>query len=106
MNFMQLHQKHITSIPVLLLAIGCGIDMTCFMVAALILHLIICRVYHTNVLGDMFKSKIYKGSQAVNDFIALTENCEIARYAPSSSTTIQHDFDKAVAIISELEKQI
>jgi hypothetical protein len=44
--------------------------------------------------------------QAVNDFIALTENCEIARYAPSSSATIQHDFDKAVAIISELEKQI
>lgn len=44
--------------------------------------------------------------EAVNDFIALTENCEIARYAPSSSATIQHDFDKAVAIISELEKQI
>lgn len=44
--------------------------------------------------------------QAVNDFIALTENCEIARYAPSSSATIQHDFDKAAAIISELEKQI
>ena len=44
--------------------------------------------------------------EVVNDFIALTENCEIARYAPSSSATIQHDFDKAVAIISELEKQI
>ncbi|WP_348799287.1 BatD family protein [Flavobacterium adhaerens] len=44
--------------------------------------------------------------QVVNDFIALTENCEIARYAPSSSATIQHDFDKAVVIISELEKQI
>jgi hypothetical protein len=44
--------------------------------------------------------------QTVNDFIALTENCEIARYAPSSSATIQHDFDKAVTIISELEKQI
>lgn len=44
--------------------------------------------------------------EAVNHFIALTENCEIARYAPSSSATIQHDFDKAVAIISELEKQI
>jgi hypothetical protein len=43
---------------------------------------------------------------AVSSFIALTENCEIARYAPSSSATIQHDFDKAVAIISELEKQI
>jgi len=44
--------------------------------------------------------------EAVNDFIALTENCELARYAPASSTTIQKDFDKAVVIISELEKQI
>ncbi|SHN54053.1 Oxygen tolerance [Flavobacterium fryxellicola] len=44
--------------------------------------------------------------EAVNDFIALTENCEVARYAPSSSVTIQQDFDKAVCIISELEKQI
>ncbi|MFM2369154.1 MAG: hypothetical protein RL619_1454 [Bacteroidota bacterium] len=45
-------------------------------------------------------------TETVNDFIALTENCEIARYAPSSSVTIQQDFDKAVAIISDLEKQI
>lgn len=43
---------------------------------------------------------------AVDDFIALTENCEIARYAPSSSATIQKDYDKAVSIISDLEKQI
>jgi hypothetical protein len=42
---------------------------------------------------------------AVNDFIAYTENCEIARYAPASSVTIQHDFDKAVAIISNLENR-
>ena len=42
----------------------------------------------------------------VNDFIALTENCEVARYAPASSTTIQNDYDKAVSIISDLEKQI
>lgn len=44
--------------------------------------------------------------EAVQDFIALTENCEFARYAPASSTSIQNDFDKAVVIISELEKQI
>jgi hypothetical protein len=44
--------------------------------------------------------------EAVNDFIALTENCEIARYAPSSSASIQQDFDKAIEIISGLEKQI
>jgi hypothetical protein len=34
------------------------------------------------------------------------QRTEIARYAPASSVTIQHDFDKAVAIISNLEKQI
>ncbi|MFE3867678.1 BatD family protein [Flavobacterium sp. LS2P90] len=44
--------------------------------------------------------------QSVNDFIVLTENCEVARYAPSSSVAIQQDFDKAVLIISDLEKQI
>jgi hypothetical protein len=44
--------------------------------------------------------------EAVQDFIALTENCELARYAPASSTSIQNDFDKAVMIISALEKQI
>lgn len=44
--------------------------------------------------------------ETVTEFINLTENCEIARYAPATSFTIQHDFDKAVAIISDLEKQI
>ncbi|WP_418264359.1 BatD family protein [Flavobacterium faecale] len=44
--------------------------------------------------------------QVVTDFINLTENCEFARYAPASSTSIQEDFDKAVMIISKLEKQI
>jgi hypothetical protein len=44
--------------------------------------------------------------ETVSSFIALTENCEVARYAPLSSTAIQQDFDKAVSIISELEKQI
>jgi len=45
-------------------------------------------------------------TETVNSFIDLTENCELARYAPSSSVSIQQDFDKAVTIISELEKQI
>ena len=45
-------------------------------------------------------------SATVSDFIMLTENCELARYAPSTKVTIQHDFDKAVEIISRLEKQL
>lgn len=44
--------------------------------------------------------------ESVQSFIILTENCEFARYAPASSASIQQDFDKAVLIISELEKQI
>lgn len=44
--------------------------------------------------------------ETIDDFINLTENCEFARYAPYSSVAIQQDFDKAVTVISELEKQI
>lgn len=44
--------------------------------------------------------------ETVTDFIQLTENCELARYAYSSESAIQQDYDKAVVIISELEKQL
>jgi hypothetical protein len=44
--------------------------------------------------------------ETIQSFINLTENCEFARYAPASSVAIQQDFDKAVTVISELEKQI
>jgi hypothetical protein len=63
--------------------------------------------------SEMSKEKITEillsrnaNSETVNEFIALTESCELARYAPSSSTIIHQDYDKAVEIISELEKQI
>lgn len=62
---------------------------------------------------DMSKEKITEilllrnaNRETVNQFINLTENCEIARFAPATSGTIQQDFDKAVTIISDLEKQI
>lgn len=45
-------------------------------------------------------------SESVDLFLNLTENCELARYTPSSKVTIQKDYDRAVTIISELEKQI
>ncbi|WP_310559401.1 BatD family protein [Flavobacterium sp.] len=63
--------------------------------------------------SDMSKSNIQQlltsrnaNAQTVIDFVNLTENCELARFAQSSSTAIQQDFDKAVEIISDLEKQI
>jgi len=45
-------------------------------------------------------------AETVHQFIALTESCDFARYAPSTSMTIQNDYNLAVSIISELEKQI
>jgi hypothetical protein len=42
----------------------------------------------------------------ISEFIQLTENCELARYAFSSESAIQNDYDKAVVIISDLEKQL
>jgi hypothetical protein len=63
--------------------------------------------------SDMSKSNIQQllasrnaNAQTIIDFVNLTENCELARYALTSSSTIQQDFDKAVLIISDLEKQI
>jgi len=42
----------------------------------------------------------------VGQFISLMNDCEFARYAPSSEVAMQQDYDKAVEVISELEKQI
>jgi hypothetical protein len=48
-----------------------------------------------------------KASEAtVGQFITLMNDCEFARYAPSSEVAMQQDYDKAVEVISELEKQI
>jgi hypothetical protein len=63
--------------------------------------------------SDMSKEKIREilsernaQPETISEFITLTENCEFARYAPSSDTAIQQDYEKAVAIISNLEKQL
>jgi len=63
--------------------------------------------------SEMSKDKITElllsrkaNPETVSEFIQLTENCELARYAFSSETAIQNDYDKAVVIISELEKQL
>ena len=63
--------------------------------------------------SEMSKEKITeillsrKGNpETVSEFIKLTENCDFARYAPSTEASIQQDYDKAVSIISDLAKQI
>ena len=57
-----------------------------------------------NIESLLLSNKAEQNS--VNEFINLTENCEIARYAPSTNVSIQQDYDKAVLIIANLEKQL
>ncbi|WP_320814290.1 BatD family protein [Flavobacterium sp.] len=42
----------------------------------------------------------------VEQFMQLMNDCEFARYTPSSDVAMQKDYDKAVEIISELSKQL
>lgn len=63
--------------------------------------------------SEMSKDKIRSillernaNESTVSEFIQLTENCEFARYAPSSTGAVQEDYAKAVSTISELEKQL
>ncbi|MBT8318613.1 MAG: BatD family protein [Gramella sp.] len=44
--------------------------------------------------------------QTNSEFIALLESCEFARYTPASSDAMQQDYDKAVSVISTLDKQL
>jgi hypothetical protein len=45
-------------------------------------------------------------SETINAFIDLMKSAEFARYAPSSNHSMQTDFDKAVNVITDLEKQL
>lgn len=42
----------------------------------------------------------------INQFMELMNDCEFARYAPATDTAMNNDFDRAIEIITELEKQL
>jgi hypothetical protein len=45
-------------------------------------------------------------TETVASFIALMNNCEYARYAPATDVAMQADYENAVNLISELQKQL
>ena len=62
---------------------------------------------------DMSKERIAKlllerkvAATAVLDFETLLKSCELARYTPTSDVAIKQDYKKAVATISQIDKQI
>ncbi|APG60707.1 BatD family protein [Christiangramia salexigens] len=44
--------------------------------------------------------------ESIANFIGLLESCEFARYTPASSDAMKQDYDKAVNVISTLDKQL
>lgn len=58
-----------------------------------------------DIIQELLLSRNGK-AETVSAFIDLMKNCEFARYAPASSFATQQDYEKAVTIISDLEKQI
>lgn len=52
----------------------------------------------------LLKKKVEK--QIALDFVAVIENCELARYAPGSSVNIQADFKKASKLIASIDRQL
>jgi len=43
---------------------------------------------------------------SITQFMALMNDCEFARYAPATDTAMNNDFDRAIEIIMDLEKQL
>lgn len=56
-------------------------------------------------IQDLLLSRGAK-QETVNDYIKIMNSCEFARYAPSSGTAMQQDYDHAVSVITKLEKEI
>lgn len=52
----------------------------------------------------LLERKVEKG--VVTDFVGLLKSCEFARYTPTSDVTIKQDYEKAVDVISNIDKQI
>ena len=44
--------------------------------------------------------------QVAMDFVSVVENCELARYAPGSSVSIQKDYEKARSVIAAIDRQL
>ncbi|GAA4801163.1 BatD family protein [Litoribaculum gwangyangense] len=57
-----------------------------------------------DIINNLLKEK-QVNNQVISDFISILESCELARYTPIDSVTMQEDYDKAAKTISLIDKQ-
>jgi hypothetical protein len=68
------------------------------------LHIETVEMSKDNIV-EMLQQK-YASETSITQFMELMNDCEFARYAPATDTAMHNDFDRAIAIITELEKQL
>lgn len=56
-------------------------------------------------IKELLQSK-KASEQTIASFIKIKQNCEMARYAPSSNTEMQNDYDLASQVLTDLNKQL
>ncbi|WGK65934.1 BatD family protein [Croceiramulus getboli] len=56
-------------------------------------------------ISRLLQERDVKDSDSI-EFISLLESCEFARYTPTNQVGMQQDYDKAVRVVSNLDKQL
>ncbi len=68
------------------------------------LHIQTAEMSKDRIKDLLNKKNVEETSSA--EFISLLESCDFARYTPASNVEIQGDYEKAVRVISTLDKQL
>lgn len=68
------------------------------------LHLETTDFSKDNIKEILFEKKV--SEHHATEFINLIQSCEFARYAPTSQGAIETDYQKAIQILSNIDKQI
>lgn len=68
------------------------------------LHIPTSEMSKDNIMA-LLESKGVDGKTAA-DFIELLKSCEFARYTPNSSVEMNKDYERAVQVISKIDKQV
>jgi len=68
------------------------------------LHIETSEMSVDNISELLVKNEVNEAN--INQFIALKNTCEMARYSPFDIQNMQQDFEQAVEIIDSLDKQI
>ena len=68
------------------------------------LHIPTSEMSKEHIEGLLAKKGVQEDSIA--NFVQILKNCEQARYAPTNNVEMNRDYEKAVQIISEIDKQL